>query len=626
MCRIAGIYRFSQDINDFDMDSIKKASIKLEKGGPDNEGIYRNGHVALLHRRLSIIDTSDAGNQPFFDSSKKYCIVFNGEIFNFLELKKQKLDILGLTFQSSSDTEVLLYLLINYGTACIEWLSGFFSFGFYDIERDNLVLARDKFGKKPLLYYQDEGKIIFASEMKALFCFDIKKEINFEALQTYLELTYIPQNASILKNVKKIPAGTYISICNKQISSHQYYNLKLDSDNYALYSYEEAQKKLVNLMHGAVERRMISDVPLGAFLSGGIDSSVVVALASAFTTKLQTFSIGYKDNPIFDETHYAQLVAKKYNTNHHVFYLEQKDFSDVVFNVLDYIDEPFADSSAIPVYILCMNTKKHVTVSLSGDGGDEVFGGYNKHKAEWDIRNNKSLALLAKVISPVFYLLPNHKNSKIGNFNRQFQKFNDGAKLQAKDRYIKWGSISSENKLSSPLSHAYSSDGILEPYKKLISAEDFNSVLMADIKLGLVSDMLHKVDMMSMANSMEVRSPFLDPEVVDFAFKLPSNYKLNKSLKKRIVQDAFRHFLPPELYNRPKQGFEIPLDNWFKNELHDYIFNELLNKNFIEEQQIFSYEKIMELKLKLLSNSPANVAATIWSIVVFQHWYKKYII
>jgi asparagine synthase (glutamine-hydrolysing) len=376
---------------------------------------------------------------------------------------------------------------------------------------------------------------------------------------------------------------------------------------------------------------MISDVPLGSFLSGGIDSSVIVALAARHTEKLKTFSVGYKDNPFFDETFYANLVAKKYKTEHTVFALTTNDFLQFVYNVLDYIDEPFADSSAIPEFILSYYTKQHVTVALSGDGGDEVFAGYNKHAAEWRVRKGGLLNTAVKMGRPLWSVLPKSRNNKLTNKFRQLDRFAKGSRLSAAERYWKWAAFLDAGEAIS-LIHPNLRQGmntsflqkVEQSFSDHIKGEDFNETLLADMNLVLVSDMLVKVDLMSMANSLEIRSPFLDKEVVEFAFGLPASYKIDRHLKKKIVQDAFRPYLPDELYNRPKKGFEIPMLNWLRKELWDLIDNDLLSASFVEAQGIFDMAAVTKLKRQLHSSNPDDSHATIWALLVFQYWWKRY--
>jgi asparagine synthase (glutamine-hydrolysing) len=589
-------------------------------------------NVMLAHSRLSIIDISSAANQPMWDPSGRYCIVFNGEIFNFLELKSSRLtDAERSALRTQSDTEVLLSLFIKEGPACLDHLEGFFAFAVYDQSENSLFLARDRFGKKPLHIYRDGEKLLFASELKALLAFDIPRDVNFNAVYQYFQFNYIPQPQSILQSVSKLPAGSYLTVKNGEVKQTNYYKLKVRAESYQHYNYEEAQEQLVKLMDDAVRKRLISDVPLGAFLSGGIDSSVVVAMAARHKDGLKTFSIGYKDQPYFDETYYANLVAKRYKTEHTVFSLSTNDFLDHVFDVLDYIDEPFADSSAIPQFILSHYTRKHVTVALSGDGGDEVFGGYNKHAAELRVRKKSLLTSLVASAGPLWDKLPKGRNNKVVNLFRQLDRYSKGASIPNKERYWQWASFYSEGMINQLLLPSVKSKIDFQLYKESKEEtlceidKDFNSVLLTDMKLVLAGDMLVKVDLMSMANSLEVRSPFLDHQLVEFAFGLPSSYKIDHRMKKKIVQDAFRDFLPSELYNRPKKGFEIPMLGWLRKELRELVENDLLSESFIEKQGVFDYSTIANLKKQLHSSNPGDTHAIIWALIVFQYWWKKYI-
>ncbi|HRO41799.1 MAG TPA: asparagine synthase (glutamine-hydrolyzing) [Flavipsychrobacter sp.] len=635
MCGITGLFAYNSQAKS-NLSKITQSTQKLFLRGPDSGDVFSDDKCALGHRRLSIIDTSTGASQPMTDVTERFVLVFNGEIFNYQELSKKYLEEIWQQIggaKTTSDTEVLLYLLIEYGTECLTWLSGFFAFALYDKQTGELLLARDRFGKKPLNYFSDENHFAFASEMKALFELGIPREIDFTVLHQYLQLNYVPQPQSMIKGVEKLKPGHFLKIKNNKIADYKaYYSINIKAEKYNEYSYEEAQQEFVKLMDVSVQERMIADVPLGAFLSGGIDSSIIVALASRYTDKLNTFSIGYKDNPFFDETYYAKLVADKYKTNHTVFSLTTNDFLEHVHDVLDYMDEPFADSSAIPVYILSMHTRKHVTVALSGDGGDEVFAGYNKHAAEWKIRQQSLAKTLVSAGLPIWEMLPKSRNNKVTNIFRQLHRFAEGANLSLKDRYWRWASYNTAEKVNTLLHSsivAKVNNHKLKVEKNSILSGlnngDFNEVLLTDMNLVLLSDMLVKVDLMSMANSLEVRSPFLDYKVVDFAFSLPSSYKIDGKLKKKIVQDSFRSMLPEELYNRPKHGFEIPLLDWFRKDLWSMIDTDLLEKEFVAQQGIFNVASIEALKKKLLSSNPEDSHATIWALIVFQYWWKKYL-
>jgi asparagine synthase (glutamine-hydrolysing) len=618
MCGIAGGFAFTENGRKY-FQRIDKAISCLHHRGPDGQGVFSNDRVALAQTRLSIIDLSVAANQPMYSRDKRYCMVYNGEIFNYKELVAQYFQ--GYQFTTTSDTEVFLELFARQGEACFKKLRGFFAAAIYDNQNKEIFIVRDRFGKKPLHVYQDEDALLFASELKALFSFGIPKELNKEVLPYYFQLNYVPQPLSLVKKVKKLLPGHYLTISSGSVEDRVYYELLLRKESYNELTYEEAKTKLVQLMDDATRLRLISDVPLGSFLSGGIDSSVVVALASRHQQDLKTFSIGYKDNPFFDETYYANLVAKKYNTQHTVFSLSNNDFLEHIDDVLNSIDEPFADSSAIPTFILSRQTRKHVTVALSGDGGDEVFAGYNKYKAEWNMMQPSLKKAIVKGLSLVWKVLPQSRNNKITNTIRQLHRFAEGARLSPQERYWRWASILPEEEsyklLNGPLAKAKNG------FDWNISGKDLNEVLLADMKLVLLGDMLVKVDMMSMANSLEIRSPFLDQEVVEFAFGLPATYKINGQMKKRIVQDAFREMLPDELYNRPKKGFELPLLNFLKNGLWGKINDDLVSKKFIEEQGLFDVRFTEALKKQLQSSNPGDSHATIWALLVFQHWWKS---
>ena len=411
--------------------------------------------------------------------------------------------------------------------------------------------------------------------------------------------------------------------------TEQYYGIKKSS---TALNYEEQQGQLFALMDQSVQRRLVSDVPLGTFLSGGIDSSVVSALAARHTKHLKTFSIGFKDEPLFDETRYANLVARKIGSDHTVFSLTTDDLYNNLHDVLDYLDEPFADSSALNVHILSRYTREHVTVALSGDGADELFGGYNKHAAELKIREGGLAASLIAMLDPLWSLMPQSRNSGIGNKARQLKKFSEGMKFSAKERYWNWAGYATEKQCGALLKgNLLDSFDHLKDYSArkdeilrfIHENGDLNEVFQTDMELVLVNDMLMKVDLMSMANSLEVRTPFLDYTVVDFAFSLPVESKIDRHGRKKIVRDAFRKLLPAELYSRGKQGFEVPLLKWFRTELKSMITGDLLSEKLVAEQGIFNFEEIQKLLDRLYSSSPGDAVARVWGLIVFQYWWKK---
>lgn len=633
MCGIAGIVALS-DKGKQQLSKLRQSIRTLETRGPDDEGIYISDKVGLAQRRLAIIDTSAAANQPMWDKTRRYATIFNGEIFNYQQLRDKYFSAEEQQqLRTSSDTEILIELFVKKGEDCLPLLDGFFAFAIYDTKLNELFIARDRFGKKPLHFFVDADRFVFASELKALYAFDIPKELNYEALKLYLQLAYIPQPLSILKHVKKVDPGSWLKLKNGKVQQEKWYSFSLTGNYANSPSYEQAQKELVLLMEDAVVKRLISDVPLGAFLSGGIDSSVIVALASRHQKALNTFSIGFKGEQYFDETHFAELVAKKFKTNHASFRLGFDDFLAHIYDVLDYFDEPFADTASLPQFILCLETRKHATVAISGDGGDEVFAGYNKHYAEWQARKKSLAGSLVKAGAPIWKMMPKSRNGRFSDFFRQLNRYAEGANLSPQKRYWHWASTFSDgdiNKLIEKNTAAkinyLAIEAVKEKYLSVINDDDFNSVLKADLDLVLSGDMLVKVDLMSMANSVEVRSPFLDHHVVEFAFSLPASYKINKAGRKTIVKDAFRSVLPPEIYNRGKRGFEIPMLKWFREELHTYIFDDLLNEKFVKEQGIFNPEFISCMKKQLYSTAPGHIVEQLWILIVFQHWYKKYFV
>ncbi|GAA4372953.1 asparagine synthase (glutamine-hydrolyzing) [Hymenobacter koreensis] len=635
MCGITGLFAFS-DSGRSSLTGLQASTDAIVSRGPDSQGHFVYDCVGLGFRRLAILDLSADGNQPMTDESGRYTIVFNGEIFNFRELRA-RLQRKGYTFKSHTDTEVILKLYITEGRGFLKKLNGFFGLAIYDKEENTLFIARDRMGVKPMLVYRDEDKLMFASEMKSLLALGVPRKLDYASLSHYLQLNYIPGPATIFKGVKKLLPGHYLFVRpDGKVVKKRWYKIPYDPKKVAKNrtTYEQQKAKLVELMDASVARRLVADVPLGSFLSGGIDSSVITALAARHTPHLNTFSIGFRDEPFFDETKYANLVAKMHKTNHTVFSLTNNDLYGHLFDVLDYFDEPFADSSALAVYILSKHTREKVTVALSGDGADEMFAGYNKHMGEWQVRTGGAKAELVTGLNILWDVLPKSRNSFLGNKVRQLQRFSRGMLSGPKDRYWDWASLASEKdarNLLSPSARSKAGKRIADKRRKdilenLHADGDLNEVLLTDMNLVLPYDMLAKVDLMSMANSLEVRTPFLDYKVVNFAFSLPVESKIDAKMKKRIVQDAFRPLLPEELYKRPKHGFEVPLLKWFRNELRPLITDDLLSDDFVEAQGIFSVDAVRDLKKQLFSNNPGDVHARIWALIVFQHWWKRHMV
>lgn len=618
MCGITGYITLSNNAPDL-KENLEAATQSLLSRGPDNQATNFDNSIGLGHTRLSIIDTSNKANQPMTDRSGRYTLIFNGEIYNYRELA----NALTVDFNSTSDTEVLLYLLIKEGEECLHKLNGFFAFAFYDSKEESLLIVRDRMGIKPLHYYQSEDFFVFGSEMKALLSYPIPRKINQHSLYWYLRLTYLPADMSMIEGVKKLLPGHFMKVSHATIEVKPFWSL----GNQTVFkgNYSDAKNQTIKLLEQSVERRMVADVPLGSFLSGGTDSSAVVAMASKFDNDLHTFSIGYRDHGFFDETNFAELVAAKFNTNHTTFSLTNDDLLNSLDRVLDYIDEPFADSSAIPTFILSQQVSKHIKVALSGDGADELFGGYYKHLAFQRSGENTLSNQIIKWLAPLVKSLPSSRSSKSGNLARRVSKY---SKLMQMKPYEKYWHLASFN----PSAHELMIDppehklinSLIEQFQDKDDEIDLNNFLDLDLKIVLPGDMLTKVDLMSMANSLEVRVPFLDKDLIAFARSLPPHYKIDKNRRKTVLQDAFEHILPKELHHRSKKGFEVPMLNWMRNELNTSVNEVVFDKAFLENQGIFNSLQVMELKEKLFSQNPGDVHSTLWTIYVFQKWYKKW--
>lgn len=627
MCGIAGVFRF--DGLSIEQNDLKKAVNSLYKRGPDARGIFSDHYLGLCHTRLAVIDPEAASNQPFHDKTERYVLVYNGEIFNYKSLAAE-LEKKGVLFHTKSDTEVLLQLLILEGKDCLNKLNGFFAFAFYDKVTHELLLARDRYGVKPLYVYQEEDRILFASEIKALVALGMPKVIDYTSLMFYFQLNYIPAPYSIYEGVEKLNPATSLTITTDGETHYStYYQLPIIQTVSA--NYQDNQETLKQLLSDSVRDRLVSDVPVGVFLSGGVDSSIVSLLAQRHQKDIFSFSIGFKGNSFYDESIYAEQVAEHIGTKHHTFFLTNDEMVANLDEMLAYVDEPFADSSAIAVYNLCKQTRKHVTVALTGDGADEVFGGYNKHLAEWKIRKPSWLNSTMGMASPLLSVFPESRSGVWGNEFRKVKKYARSVSLTPAERYWQWASFSSELQATQlfskkVLSKLDRSRYLRERKEKLAYFDQdstFNAVLASDISMVLEGDMLVKTDRMSMANSLELRNPFLDYRVVDFAFKLHPDHKISQGMAKRIVKDAYRPYLPFEVFARPKHGFEVPIKNWFQKELRSRIENEWLSDDFIKEQGVFDLGVIQDLKRQIFSSKPSDAPQRVWALIVFQHWWKR---
>ena len=645
MCGICG--KLSYGSKPIDEALLKKMCKTLSYRGPDDEGFFLNSNfnaqnskvqVGLGHRRLSIIDLSDAGHQPMSNEDETIWLVYNGEIYNFKEIKVE-LENKGHRFRSNTDSEVIIHLYEEEGIDCLEKLKGMFAFGLWDEHLQKLYLCRDRLGIKPLVYYWDGQNLIFASEIKSILCDpDVSKEIDWTSLNLYLTFNYIPAPKTIFKNLQKLEPGHYLLAENGTVVTKKYWDISTSTEQLKDKLRNESEridfykKRLFELMNKAVQRRLISDVPLGAFLSGGIDSSIIVALmARNSVIPVKTFSIGYKDLPLFDETKYAREVAQFNKTEHHEFKLSYKDILDVFPTVLETFDEPFADSSAIPTFIVSKETRKHVTVALAGDGGDELFAGYRIYQGEYLAKYYSLLPsiLKEKMIHPIVNLLPDSRDRRYSEYIRRFKKFIMGMSNSFSERFYSWREIfSSDLRRNLIQQHLWDNisfqagKGMFEKQLNQFIGDDINRMLYVDMKNSLPGDMLNKVDWMSMKNSLEVRVPFLDHELVEFVFQMEGDVKLKGLKRKYILMETFKDILPPTIHKRPKWGFEMPIGAWLRKDLK-FLIDDFLSKDFINNQGFFDYEVIDSL-VKNHMNKKMDTSWQLWNLIVFEHWYKSY--
>ena len=614
MCGIIGIKKFLKSPIESDQLRVRKGLLQQQHRGPDHYDTQVANNCIFGHNRLAIIDPTERSNQPFFDSTEQYVLIFNGEIYNFQELKNDLLQK-DVSFETSSDTEVLLSHLIHFGAEGIKKLNGCFAFAFYDIKNDDLILARDHIGINPLLFSMQEEELLFASELSAFRPLLEEWKINQKALNAYFQFTYVPAPDTMIEGVHKLLPGHYLRVKGKSADMVKYYDVKdIQPTNL---TYDEAVEKVKTTLENAIMKRLTADVPVGTFLSGGLDSSIVSAVTADFKTSLNTFSIGFEGNQFFDESTYAKKVADHIHSNHTSINLGQDKIIASFQKVLDSFDEPFADSSAVAMYFLSQEARKQVKVCLSGDGADELFAGYNKHKA---FVKSKQPSVLLKVATRTAKILPDgNRKGKWSNQMRQLKKFGTLLQLKWPESYWMLASfISNEakrNLLQNP-----------QPYTSHVKmgANNLNNFLLADQEFVLPNDMLKKVDLMSMRHSLEVRTPFLDKEVVDLANSLPEEYKLHKGVGKRILRDAFKGTLPDEIFTRSKKGFEIPLYDWLIASWDEIVDNKWFSEDFLTQQGLFNPSGAIQLQAAFNSQKNDESTVSMWAYIVFQNWYQRW--
>lgn len=627
MCGIAGFTQYRKDVADVS-GLLDQMGTAIQHRGPDAAGVYMDEQVAMVHRRLSIIDLSESGAQPMHSPSGRYVTVYNGEIYNFQSLRTE-LEEDGLSFRGSSDTEVLIALYEKHGAKCLDLLNGMFALAIWDKQDQVLFLARDRLGKKPLYFYQKDERFLFASEIKSILCAQaIDRSIRSDAVQDYFFYQYVPDPKTIFKFIHKLSPGHWMTVDRHGTTQQQYWDVSFAKTHTG--TREQIEEELVELLDDSVRVRMVSDVPLGAFLSGGVDSSAVVGLmARNSETPVTTCAIGF-NNKKFDEVTYAANVAEQFKTRHHELIVQDNVEANLV-SIATYFDEPFADPSFVPTYYVAKLARTMVTVALAGDGGDENFGGYSKYLD--DQRENRLRKWVPGAIpqavagslsrmladSPVNQLRRGSSllNSLSGDSARGFALTNSFFRGHIWDRLVT-GQFANDVA-------GYDSAEITRNYYSTADTDDHLSrLLYTDIKSYLPGDILVKVDRMSMANSLETRAPILDYRVVEFAATLPSDMKIRNGEGKSVLKTSLEGFLTDDTLYRKKMGFSVPLASWLRNEIAVVAEKYLLAENN-GLSNFFSLSEIRGLWLEHQSEK-RDYSQELWSLLVFEIWWQQYIV
>lgn len=625
MCGLAGFTRFHRPTGD--ADTLKTMGDVIQHRGPDAAGVYLDEELGLVFRRLAIIDLSEAGNQPMHSDSGDLVIVFNGEIYNFLELRNE-LEEEGATFRTRTDTEVILKLYERMGSSCLSKLNGMFAIAIWDKKKHELFLARDRLGKKPLYYFSDGNRFVFGSEIKSIFQVDdIPREVRPDAVFDFFVYQYVPDPKSIYKQIHKLPPAHWMTVSRDSISMKSYWDVSFETDESL--SESEASECLLELLNDSTKRRMVSDVPLGAFLSGGVDSSGIVALMAANSgSPVTTCSIGFDDES-FDEVEYARTVANQYATQHYELTVRENVVGQVA-RIAEYFDEPFADPSLVPTYFVSKLAREKVTVALAGDGGDENFAGYEKYRI--DSIENAFRRRVPRPVSSALSRVLGAQSNRTGS--RLLRKC--GTLLRAISQSPAMGfyysnafmSDATWNKLVRPdfasqVSGYHPSSVTCEHYQAADADDHLSRILYTDIKTYLAGGILVKVDRMSMANSLEVRAPILDYKVVEYAAKLSPTLKLSGSEKKHLLKKSFQNLLPEEILYRKKMGFSVPLAGWLRKELRESA-ESLLLSSVSGVGEVFCRRQIQAMWDEHQGASRDH-STELWSMLMFELWWQAYI-
>ena len=622
MCGFAGLVSFAGLDGQRTEAALQAALRPLLPRGPDAQDTWSDGQCGLANARLAVIDLSDAASLPM--SGHGFTIAYNGEIYNFGELRNQ-LRAEGVAFATASDTEVLLAGWRVWGEELLGRLEGMFAFALWDGASRRLVLARDRFGKKPLLYHQAEGGIAFASDFAALEAVSGRRaDIDHAALRQLFALRYVPDQACIAEGVAKLAPGHLLTLEANGAAVRQW---AAPPNRMPYERADDAEADLVTLFDAAVRRRMVADVPVGVFLSGGIDSALTAAAMVRAANSVRSFTVGFEGAAdYYEERPAAAVIARHLGTDHTEITVTSEDALRALDGVFDGLDEPFADSSALPTFLLARETRRHVTVALSGDGADEVFGGYRKYQGEIRAAQYQRIPSLLRrgVIEPLASALPERKSHPLLERARRLRRFARHAGKDAVGRQAGWARLMDEAELDALFEHPQAA----ETPEHLIAglrageADPLNAMLRADMGLGLVGDMLVKVDRMSMANSLEVRCPFLDQAVVDCAAAIPGAWKIGPRQGKKILRSAFADRLPSEIFAAPKKGFEIPIAEWLTGPLDD-LTRRAIDAQRLKRQGLFRPE-LPAAWYAALKSHRRDTSEKLWTLVCFQAWCERF--
>ncbi len=609
MCGIFGIVDFSGNTG-FSSSEIETACNTMYHRGPDESGYYYEPGVALCHRRLSIIDIG-GGKQPMSSADGNLIISYNGEIYNFIDIKNDLLKK-GYVFVTNSDTEVLLYAFSEYGEKCFGLFNGMFAVSIWNKQRKTLTLARDRMGKKPLYYKKTNNGVIFSSELKSIYKLSKENKIDYKSLQDYFTFGYIPTPRTIYEGINKLEPSTYLNITIDKFEMCEYWDLSFKTDDSI--TYNSAKQNVETLLNKSVQDRLISDVPFGAFLSGGIDSSIVVSMMQQhLSSPVKTFSIGF-DVAKYNELDDARKISNYIGTDHTEFVMESR-CTDIVDEFAKFYDEPFGDSSSLPTYYVSKLAKDHVKMVLTGDGGDEIFGGYKRYSRQLINNRIKHYAPYAKCISGLLHSLPFNLSKKVSNaIDRSLHDYPYNYLME-----VALSTTDTARKIINSNDNMYDAYNTLAPLFTS-GSDELNNIYYGDIKSYMLDDILVKVDRMSMANSIEVRSPFLDMNLVEYSSKLTPFYKTSRKSGKIILRDIAKKYIPYEIIHNKKKGFAIPLSDWFHSDLMDMLTdlvsanrgNGILNYNYIDTL-------IYEHTNKINDNSEL-----LWLVLCFEIWCSEY--